>query len=324
MRHRDRLASPRGTIDRCPSGDLADARTALHAQWDRLRSWVADVVDDDVADDPSRARRLDRRRARRAPGPGDGGARGVRPAARRHRPADARRVRRHVRRPRGRHRGDHPRSWPSRSRTTRWRRSTPARAAAFARLDELGPDDLVVQARRGPVLLSTMAVSRVVELVVHADDLARSVPARARTRWTPAPCGWWPTRCSRSSSRAAAGASRSPTPACWVRLAAGRQAVRRRRARRGAAPALHLRRRARPRAGCCRSSDAPAYVGLRARRLRRPVLVRRPRRAASRSATARRRSRGRTGRSSTCAPPRSTTTTCGRCAASGCGPSSCR
>ena len=35
------------------SGDLADARTALHAQWDRLRSWVTTVVDDDVADQPS-------------------------------------------------------------------------------------------------------------------------------------------------------------------------------------------------------------------------------------------------------------------------------
>jgi hypothetical protein len=50
---------------------------------------------------------------------------------------------------------------------------------AFARLDELGPADRVVQARRGPVLLSTMVVSRTAELVVHADDLQRSL-ARAR------------------------------------------------------------------------------------------------------------------------------------------------
>ena len=42
-----------GTMGAMPSGDLADAGTALHAQWDRLRSWVTDVVDDDVADDPS-------------------------------------------------------------------------------------------------------------------------------------------------------------------------------------------------------------------------------------------------------------------------------
>lgn len=48
-------------------------------------------------------------------------------------------------------------------------------AAAFATLDALGGSDVVVQARRGPVLLSTMTVSRVIELVVHADDLFRSV-----------------------------------------------------------------------------------------------------------------------------------------------------
>jgi hypothetical protein len=47
--------------------------------------------------------------------------------------------------------------------------------AAFATLRALGPDDRVVQAPRGPVLLSTMVVSRVLELVAHADDLLRSV-----------------------------------------------------------------------------------------------------------------------------------------------------
>ncbi|HEY0188218.1 MAG TPA: maleylpyruvate isomerase N-terminal domain-containing protein [Cellulomonas sp.] len=52
-------------------------------------------------------------------------------------------------------------------------------AAAFARLAELGPADRVVTARRGPVLLSAMVVSRITELVVHADDLQRSL-ARAR------------------------------------------------------------------------------------------------------------------------------------------------
>jgi len=50
---------------------------------------------------------------------------------------------------------------------------------ALRRADELGPDDRVVQARRGPVLLSTMLASRITELVVHADDLQRSL-ARAR------------------------------------------------------------------------------------------------------------------------------------------------
>ncbi|MCL3861441.1 maleylpyruvate isomerase N-terminal domain-containing protein [Actinotalea sp. K2] len=51
--------------------------------------------------------------------------------------------------------------------------------AQLAVLRGLAPDP-VVQARRGPVLLSTMVASRVLELVLHADDLARSttqVPA---------------------------------------------------------------------------------------------------------------------------------------------------
>ncbi len=52
---------------------------------------------------------------------------------------------------------------------------TASATAAFARLDSLAPGDPVVQARRGAVRLSTMTVSRVVELVVHADDLYRSV-----------------------------------------------------------------------------------------------------------------------------------------------------
>jgi hypothetical protein len=50
---------------------------------------------------------------------------------------------------------------------------------AFERLTSLGTADRVVLARRGPVLLSTMVVSRITELVVHADDLQRSL-ARAR------------------------------------------------------------------------------------------------------------------------------------------------
>src|SRR5690606_28372050 len=38
---------------------------------------------------------------------------------------------------------------------------------------DLGADP-VVQARRGPILLSELVISRVLELVVHADDLIRS------------------------------------------------------------------------------------------------------------------------------------------------------
>lgn len=48
--------------------------------------------------------------------------------------------------------------------------------AAFAQLAvlrDLGADP-VVRARRGPILLSEMVISRILELVVHADDLIRS------------------------------------------------------------------------------------------------------------------------------------------------------
>ncbi|HYN75040.1 MAG TPA: sterol carrier family protein, partial [Candidatus Limnocylindria bacterium] len=47
---------------------------------------------------------------------------------------------------------------------------------AQSALDLLGPDDRVVGARRGPILVSDLVVTRLVELVVHADDLARSLP----------------------------------------------------------------------------------------------------------------------------------------------------
>ena len=51
---------------------------------------------------------------------------------------------------------------------------------ALARLTELGTDgDLVVQARRGPVTLRDMAMSRLIELVVHAQDLVTSLKGTA-------------------------------------------------------------------------------------------------------------------------------------------------
>jgi hypothetical protein len=48
-------------------------------------------------------------------------------------------------------------------------------AEGLARLRELA-GTRAVQARRGPIRLHDMVVSRVLELVVHADDLARSFP----------------------------------------------------------------------------------------------------------------------------------------------------
>lgn len=158
-----------------PSGELDDARTALHAQWDRLRSWVTDVVDDDVADAPSvldgwtvaelvaHLGRAMEALAVCVPVP-DGTV-----------PLTL-----------GEYVGTYAGRAADIAETTRALAVEIAHdplaevdrraEAAFAQLDALGPDDRVVQARRGPVLLSTMAVSRVLELVVHADDLARSVP----------------------------------------------------------------------------------------------------------------------------------------------------
>ena len=48
-------------------------------------------------------------------------------------------------------------------------------AAALDRLNAFGPSDRVVVARRGPILLSSMVTTRLIELVVHADDLQRSL-----------------------------------------------------------------------------------------------------------------------------------------------------
>ncbi len=49
-------------------------------------------------------------------------------------------------------------------------------AAARRRLAELGGADQLVRARRGTIMLSDFLDTRVLELVVHADDLSRSLP----------------------------------------------------------------------------------------------------------------------------------------------------
>jgi len=48
--------------------------------------------------------------------------------------------------------------------------------AAAVAVERLGQGDPVVVARRGPIRLADFLVTRVVEVAVHADDLARSVP----------------------------------------------------------------------------------------------------------------------------------------------------
>src|SRR4051794_37334537 len=161
-----------------PSAELADATAALHDQWLRLRRWVGDVVDDQVADEPSvlagwtvaelvaHLGRAMEALAVCVPLP-DGTV-----------PLTL-----------GEYVGTYAERKEGIAQVTRELAveiaddplgAVDQRAqAAFDRLDELGPQDRVVQARRGPVLLSTMTVSRVLELVVHADDLARSVPRGA-------------------------------------------------------------------------------------------------------------------------------------------------
>jgi hypothetical protein len=154
----------------------SEARTALHAQWDRLRAWVVDVVDDDLGTAPSV---LD-------------GWSVAELVAHIGRAMDALAVCYPL--PAGtvpvslaEYLGTYVARATDIAETTRELAVQvagdpvagiePRAAAAFATLDELaGPAgaDPVVQARRGPVRLSTMTTSRVVELVVHADDLYRS------------------------------------------------------------------------------------------------------------------------------------------------------
>ncbi|AEI10868.1 maleylpyruvate isomerase N-terminal domain-containing protein [Cellulomonas gilvus] len=154
---------------------VAEAGTALHAQWDRLRAWVVDVVDDTVGDEPSvlegwtvaelvahLGRAMDALAACTPVPPGTvpltlGEYLGTYGS----RAADIATTTRELA---AQVAGD-PVAWID------------ARAAAaFANLDELAREgDPVVQARRGPVRLSAVTVSRVVELVVHGDDLRRSV-----------------------------------------------------------------------------------------------------------------------------------------------------
>lgn len=53
-----------------------------------------------------------------------------------------------------------------------------AHAQAERTLDELGSVDRIVVSRRGPILLSDFMDTRLIELVVHSGDLARSLPGR--------------------------------------------------------------------------------------------------------------------------------------------------
>jgi len=96
-------------------------------------------------------------------------------------------------------------------------------ARAWRALEDFGPVDHVVLAKRGPIMLSDLVVTRGVEFVVHADDLARSVGASK-------------SPITRNSLELVAQALLDVVitrggwslevvdPLLWVRLAAGRQA----------------------------------------------------------------------------------------------------
>ncbi len=157
------------------TASLTEASTALHDQWDLLRRWVVEVVDDSVGDAPSvlegwtvtalvahLGRAMD---ALAACSPLPAGTVPLTLAE---------------------YLGTYAGRAGDIAETTRALAAQVAgdpigwiddrAAAAFAALDALtAAGDPVVQARRGPVRLSTMTVSRVIELVVHADDLFVSV-----------------------------------------------------------------------------------------------------------------------------------------------------
>lgn len=157
-----------------PDADVRAASDALRVQWDRLRAWVRDVVDDDAATHPSVLEGWSVADLVAHVGRAMDALTACTPL-----PAGT------VPLTLGEYLGTYAGRAAEIAETTRalaaqvagdpLRWADERAAAAFARLDALGPADVVVQARRGPVLLSTMTTSRVVELVVHADDLWSSV-----------------------------------------------------------------------------------------------------------------------------------------------------
>ncbi|WP_265522480.1 maleylpyruvate isomerase N-terminal domain-containing protein [Oerskovia flava] len=94
--------------------------------------------------------------------------------------------------------------------------------AAFARLDELA-GETIVQARRGPLTLRDMVVSRTVELVVHADDLARSAPEIGSDPVDPQALAAVADELLRIVVARGGWRLTVADPLLWVRLATGRQ-----------------------------------------------------------------------------------------------------
>ena len=95
-------------------------------------------------------------------------------------------------------------------------------AAAFLRLADLGPDDCVVQTRRAPIMLSGLVVSRLVELVVHGDDLARALDAPRHPGDREA-VSTVATVLGVAYGELTGGPPMVSQPLTWIRLAAGRE-----------------------------------------------------------------------------------------------------
>jgi uncharacterized protein (TIGR03083 family) len=164
-----------------PRTDLDRATTSLHRQWDTLRLWLGDLVADDAVDltAPSvlpgwtvaelvahLGRAMDALTAVRPAPPG------TTPLAV------------------GTYLGAYAAGAADIAETTRTLAAGLSPdllggvdamvRGAFEHLDRLTSDEGVVMARRGPMSLADMVLTRVIELVVHADDLARSVDRPGR------------------------------------------------------------------------------------------------------------------------------------------------
>lgn len=92
---------------------------------------------------------------------------------------------------------------------------------AWEALEDFGPTDRVVLAKRGPILLSDLVVTRGVEFVVHADDLARSL-GLAKPPITRASLGLIAETFNDIVRTRGGWSLEVVDPLLWVRLAAGR------------------------------------------------------------------------------------------------------
>ncbi|OLT46908.1 maleylpyruvate isomerase N-terminal domain-containing protein [Cellulosimicrobium sp. CUA-896] len=94
-------------------------------------------------------------------------------------------------------------------------------AQGLARLDGLAGETAVL-ARRGPITPHDMVVSRLVELVVHADDLARSFPGVVAVPVVPRALDVVADELLRVVVARGGWSLEVQDPVLWVRLAAGR------------------------------------------------------------------------------------------------------